>query len=109
MFLTEVAPTGIAGLIADLGFPIFICIGLGFYLLKQDKSRLQLESEKDARNHEHNLKLIESIEHYRTTSNQLMEINRELAESNRRFSERIVVKIDNIEHDVLEIKKEVEK
>ena len=99
----------VPNLITDLGFPIFMVLGLAWYLLKQEKSRFQLESEKDARNHEHNLKLIESIEHYRTTSNQLMEINRELAESNRRLSERIVVKIDNIEHDVLEIKKEVEK
>ena len=99
----------VPNLITDLGFPIFMVLGLAWYLLKQEKSRFQLESEKDARNHEHNLKLIESIEHYRTTSNQLMETNKEISETCRKLSERIITKVDSIENNIIEIKKEIEK
>ena len=63
----------IVKLVSDLGFPIVAVIGLSVYLSKRDKERIELERDKDTRIHEHNMKLVQSIEHYRATTNTLLE------------------------------------
>ena len=80
---------GISVLINDLGLPTAICMWFGWYLSKRDKERAELERDREIRVQEDRIKLIESIEHYRNSSNKLLETNREISETNRLMANEI--------------------
>ena len=95
--------TEIVTLINDLGFPAVVCLGFGWYLNKRDNQRAELERENKEQINEDRRKLIESIEHYRATSNELLSTNKELSETNRLLSNEIKERMNIVENTLIEI------
>ena len=95
--------TEIVTLINDLGFPAVVCLGFGWYLTKRDAQRAELEKENKEQINEDRRKLIESIEYYRVTSNELLSTNKELSETNRLLANEIKERMNIVENTLIEI------
>ena len=94
----------VAQLIESLGLPTFFCVGMAWYLSKKDKERIELDKAREEKAFEDRMKLVESIEHYRNSSNEILKTNSEMAETNRLLANEINRRIENIEDTVKEIK-----
>ena len=98
-FLNEVINT--------LGLPVAGIAALGWYINKKDKEKAAVDAEIRERNNIERDMLIASIEKNRIVNEKLLEANKELAESNRLLINEFSIKINNIEHNVVEIKEQI--
>lgn len=90
-----------------LGFPIAMVATLGWYIQKKDKEKAIVDAEIRDRNNKERDMLIASIEKNRIVNEKLLEANKELAESNRLLINEFSIKINSIEHNVVEIKEQI--
>ena len=97
----------ISEVINTLGFPIAMVATLGWYRNKKDKEKATVDSEIRERNNKERDMLIASIEKNRIVNEKLLEANKELAESNRLLINEFSIKINSIEHNVVEIKEQI--
>lgn len=93
--------------INTLPFPIAMVATLGWYIQKKDKEKAIVDAEIRERNNKERDMLIASIEKNRIVNEKLLEANKELAESNRLLINEFSIKINNIEHNVVEIKEQI--
>lgn len=98
-FLNEVINT--------LGLPVAGIAALGWYINKKDKEKAAVDAEIRERNNKERDMLIASIEKNRIANEKLLEANKELAESNRLLINEFSIKINSIEHNVVEIKEQI--
>ena len=101
-FMTgEVASSGIGGLIESLGFPVVAVLGLCWYVNKIHKETMGMQLRQEQASQE-------AIREARESNKELLLSNRELLGTNRVLADSIVKKVDNIENNILEIKKTLE-
>ena len=93
--------------INTLPFPIAMVATLGWYIQKKDKEKAIVDAEIRERNNKERDMLIASIEKNRLVNEKLLEANKELAESNRLLINEFSIKINSIEHNVVEIKEQI--
>ena len=93
--------------INTLPFPIAMVATLGWYIQKKDKEKAVVDAEIRERNNKERDMLIASIEKNRIVNEKLLEANKELAESNRLLINEFSIKINSIEHNVVEIKEQI--
>lgn len=93
--------------INTLPFPIAMVAAFGWYIQKKDKEKAAVDAEIRERNNKERDMLIASIEKNRIVNEKLLEANKELAESNRLLINEFSIKINNIEHNVVEIKEQI--
>ena len=72
-----------------------------------DKEKAAVDAEIRERNNQERDMLIASIEKNRIANEKLLEANKELAESNRLLINEFSIKINSIEHNVVEIKEQI--
>ncbi len=97
----------IANLINEIGFPAVVCLGFGWYLNKKDNQKMELEKEAKANEVEERKKLVESIELYRKTSNELLAANKELSETNRLLANEIGLRMNIIENTLIDMNRKI--
>ena len=93
--------------INTLPFPIAMVATLGWYIQKKDKEKAAVDAEIRERNNKERDILIASIEKNRLVNEKLLEANKELTESNRLLINEFSIKINSIEHNVVEIKEQI--
>lgn len=94
--------TEFASMIESLGFPFACVIGLAWYVNKIHKETVQLQV-KQMENSDRTIKEAQEA------NKVLMISNKELLETNRTLIDGISVKVEAIENNILEIKKDLEK
>ena len=93
--------------ISTLGFPIIMVGAFGWYIQKKDKEKALVDAEIRERSNTERDMLIASIEKNRLVNENLLQTNKELAESNRLLINEFSIKINNIENNVAEIKNKI--
>ncbi|MCF0163178.1 MAG: hypothetical protein HUJ88_11465 [Fusobacterium necrophorum] len=95
-------------LIETAGISAAMIGAFGWYILKKDTERLELDKEfREMQSMEH-LKLFEMYEMIRTTNQTILDINKELAETNRQIVNDMAFKLNNVENNIIEIKNKLE-
>lgn len=91
-------------LIETAGVSAAMIGAFGWYILKKDNERLELDREvRNMQQNEH-LKLLEMYEVIRTTNQTILDINKELAETNRQIVNDMAFKLNGMENTLIEIK-----
>ena len=95
-------------LIETAGISAAMIGAFGWYILKKDNERLELDKEfRNMQQNEH-IKLLEMYEVIRTTNQTILDINKELAETNRQIVNDMAFKLNNVENNIIEIKNKLE-
>ena len=80
--------------INNIGFPIAMCIGLGYYISTRDKA-MREDNEKDKE------RLYEEIKFNRETSQTLLECNKLLAQDIKLDLEKISKNLEDVKVDTI--------
>lgn len=91
-------------LFEQIGLTATTLAAFGWYIVKKDKEKAEVDKEIRERQTFERDMLIQSIEKNRITNEALLNTNKELAEANRMMLNEFSSKINNIENIVNEIK-----
>ncbi len=94
-------------LFEKIGLTASMLGAFGWYILKKDKEKSEVDKEARDRDNAERDMLIQTIERNRVTNESLLNTNKELAESNRIMLNEFSSKINNIENSIIEIKHEI--
>lgn len=93
----------VINLINTVGFPIFTCLAFGWYINQRDMQKNQMEKEFKLNEIEERKKVMETIETYRITSQELLATNKEVCETNRLLANEINNRMNIVENVLIEI------
>lgn len=94
-------------LINEVGFPIMVCLGFAWYTNKRDNQRIEMEKEAKHNEIQERKKLIDTIEMYRNTNQELLTTNKEVSETNRLLVNEISHRMNTVENTLLEINQKI--
>lgn len=88
----------------QVGLTASVIGAFAWYILKKDKEKAIVDKEIRDRQVAERDMLIQTIEKYRVSNEALLQTNKEMSESNRLMVNEFTIKMNNIEHTVVEIK-----
>ena len=94
-------------LINEVGFPIMVCLGFAWYTNKRDNQRIEMDKEAKYNEIQERKKLIDTIEMYRNTNQELLTTNKEVSETNRLLVNEISHRMNTVENTLLEINQKI--
>ena len=90
-------------LINEVGFPVMVCVAFAWYTNKRDNQRMEMEKEAKYNEVEERKKLVETIEMYRDTNQELLTTNKEVSETNRLLVNEINHRMNTVENTLIEM------
>lgn len=94
----------VAQMFEQVGLTASVIGAFAWYILKKDKEKAIVDKEIRDRQVAERDMLVQTIERYRVSNEALLQTNKEMSESNRLMVNEFTIKMNNIEHTVVEIK-----